>query len=66
MSGRLITRNSSASAERGASGVMTPNSATKNIDVAIPLDADELRLVVTDAGDGVTSDHADWANARIY
>ncbi|MCU1328810.1 MAG: hypothetical protein JWN34_4180 [Bryobacterales bacterium] len=25
----------------------------------------QLQLVVTDAGDGTTSDHADWANARI-
>ncbi len=25
----------------------------------------ELRLVVTDAGDGKNSDHADWANARL-
>jgi hypothetical protein len=48
------------------SGVMTPTSATKNIDVAIPLEANELRLVVTDAGDGGTSDHADWGNARVY
>mgnify|MGYP001317609771 CR=1 FL=1 len=23
----------------------------------------ELRLVVTDAGDGIASDHADWADA---
>jgi hypothetical protein len=48
------------------SGVMTPASATKNIDVAIPLDANELKLVVTDAGNGGTSDHADWGNARVY
>jgi hypothetical protein len=24
-----------------------------------------LRLVVTDAGDGINSDHADWAGARL-
>ncbi|MEU5366226.1 NPCBM/NEW2 domain-containing protein [Streptomyces sp. NPDC005925] len=37
---------------------------------AQPLTADVtgaqlIRLVVTDAGDGVDSDHADWANARL-
>lgn len=25
-----------------------------------------LKLVVTDNGDGITNDHADWANARLY
>lgn len=48
------------------SGVMTPSSATKNIKVAIPAGANELKLVVTNAGDNGNSDHADWANARIY
>ncbi|MGN6628154.1 MAG: NPCBM/NEW2 domain-containing protein [Tepidisphaeraceae bacterium] len=46
------------------SGVMTASSATK----AVALDVtgvNQLRLVVTDAGDGNTSDHADWANARL-
>ncbi|MFG2968096.1 NPCBM/NEW2 domain-containing protein [Streptomyces sp. NPDC048288] len=27
--------------------------------------AEVVRLVVTDGGDGITSDHADWADARI-
>jgi hypothetical protein len=26
---------------------------------------ENLTLPVTDAGDGVTSDHADWADARL-
>lgn len=25
-----------------------------------------LKLVVTDAGDGITDDHADWLNAKLY
>jgi len=46
------------------SGTMNSSSATKQIDVAIT-GATELRLVVTDAGDGNGYDHADWANARV-
>jgi alpha-galactosidase len=34
--------------------------------VSVPLDGvDELTLVVTDAGDGINCDHADWADARL-
>lgn len=41
-----------------------------NADAAEPLSADvsgaqAVRLVVTDAGDGVDSDHADWADATL-
>jgi hypothetical protein len=46
------------------SGTMTSTSATKQVDVAIT-GATELRLVVTEAGDGNAHDHADWANARV-
>jgi len=28
-------------------------------------DAKELRLVVTDAGDGIGFDHGDWVNAGL-
>jgi alpha-galactosidase len=28
--------------------------------------ANQLTLVVTDAGDGIAYDHADWANARVH
>ena len=46
------------------SGTMRGRQAAKKI--SIPLDgAEELTLVVTDAGDGITCDHADWANARL-
>jgi glucose/arabinose dehydrogenase len=46
------------------SGVMTGASWTKNIDVSVA-GANELRLVLTDGGDNINSDHGDWASARI-
>ena len=46
------------------SGVMGATTATKSIDVNLT-GKNELQLVVTDAGDGNDSDHADWASARI-
>jgi hypothetical protein len=46
------------------SGVMRGKQPAKK--VSVPLEgADELRLVVTDAGDGINCDHADWADARL-
>lgn len=46
------------------SGVMTAASAVKTVDVRID-SAKQLRLVATDGGDGINSDHADWAGARL-
>ena len=46
------------------SGVMTGASATKNVTIDVT-GKTELRLVVSDAGDGNAYDHADWANARL-
>jgi glucose/arabinose dehydrogenase len=46
------------------SGLMTGSSATKTIDVDVT-GRQNLRLVVTDSGNGNTYDHADWANARV-
>jgi glucose/arabinose dehydrogenase len=46
------------------SGRMTGSSATKTLNVSIA-NRTELKLVVTDAGDGINYDHADWASARI-
>lgn len=46
------------------SGTMTGTSATKKASVALS-GAQELRMVVTDAGDGIDYDHADWANPKI-
>ncbi|WP_420593592.1 NPCBM/NEW2 domain-containing protein [Deinococcus sp.] len=42
------------------SGTMTGGSATKNIKVSVS-GKKELKLVVTDAGNGLSYDHADWA-----
>ncbi|PNY80540.1 NPCBM/NEW2 domain-containing protein [Deinococcus koreensis] len=46
------------------SGTMTGSSATKRPSLDIT-GKQELRLVVTDAGNGKDFDHADWANPRI-
>ncbi|MEF2278509.1 NPCBM/NEW2 domain-containing protein [Deinococcus sp. YIM 134068] len=42
------------------SGVMTGVGATKSVSVDVSGKA-ELKLVVTDGGDGISHDHADWA-----
>jgi hypothetical protein len=47
------------------SGLMTGATATKAVDVAIPAGTSEVRLVITNGGDNVYFDHADWADARI-
>lgn len=46
------------------SGVMTGTSVTQRVNVSIAGQS-ELRLVVTDSGDGANYDHADWADAKI-
>ena len=46
------------------SGILRGGGEIKEVDVDITR-ADALRLVVTDAGDGIWSDHAVWANARL-
>ncbi|MBB4951370.1 hypothetical protein F4556_006905 [Kitasatospora gansuensis] len=43
---------------------MTPASATQSIDVSVA-GVNSLVLKVTDAGDGINSDHADWAGAKL-
>ncbi len=46
------------------SGIMRGHDPAKH--VSVPLhDVDELLLVVTDAGDGISCDHADWASAKL-
>jgi hypothetical protein len=46
------------------SGVMRGKQPARKI--SLPLDGvEEMTLVVTDAGDGITCDHADWADARL-
>ncbi len=44
--------------------VMNSAAATVSIDVDIS-GKNELVLIVTDGGDGINSDHADWAGAKI-
>jgi hypothetical protein len=46
------------------SGVMRENDPPQAIKVSVK-GADELRLIVGDAGDGITADCADWADARL-
>lgn len=43
---------------------MTGTTATQTIDISVA-GASELRLVVTNGGDNIDYDHADWALARI-
>ena len=50
--------------QRFDSGVMKENDAAIKVRVSVR-DADVLRLVVTHAGDGMVSDVANWANARL-
>jgi len=46
------------------SGLMTGDSATKHVNVDVA-GKSVLKLVVTDGGNGVGSDHGDWADAKI-
>ncbi|GIV16050.1 MAG: hypothetical protein KatS3mg022_1485 [Armatimonadota bacterium] len=50
--------------KRFDSGVMHESDAPKPVRVSVK-GANELRLVVTDAGDGITCDCANWADARL-
>jgi hypothetical protein len=43
---------------------MTGSTATRSVNVSVA-GRQELRLVVTNAGDGNSYDHADWAGARL-
>ncbi|MFN8556295.1 MAG: NPCBM/NEW2 domain-containing protein [Dehalococcoidia bacterium] len=46
------------------SGAMTGATTTRSLSVDVT-GKNELQLVVTDAGNGIDSDHGDWANARL-
>jgi len=46
------------------SGKMTGNSTTQSMKVDVS-GKSQLKLVVTDGGNGINSDHADWAGARL-
>ncbi|MDP9052712.1 MAG: NPCBM/NEW2 domain-containing protein [Acidobacteriota bacterium] len=47
------------------SGIVTGASAAKTATVSLTGANNELRLVVTDAGDGNGYDHSDWAGAKV-
>lgn len=47
------------------SGVMTSRDAMKYVEVDIN-DAKELKLVVTDGGNGIGSDHATWGDTKLH
>jgi hypothetical protein len=46
------------------SGVMRGKQPAQKVSVSLD-GVEELLLIVTDAGDGINSDHADWADARL-
>ncbi|WP_028546449.1 NPCBM/NEW2 domain-containing protein [Paenibacillus taiwanensis] len=46
------------------SGKMHNNIAPKEVNISLT-GKNELKLIVTDGGDGINSDHADWVNARL-
>lgn len=46
------------------SGVMTGSSATQSFGLDVT-GKQQLKLVITDGGDGYNYDHADWAGARL-
>ena len=46
------------------SGLMTQTSTTKNVSVNVS-NVTQLTLTVTNGGDNIDYDHADWANARL-
>ena len=50
--------------KRFESGVMKKGDAAKEVDVDVS-GANSLLLVVNDGGDGIGSDHADWADACL-
>ncbi|MGH3319842.1 MAG: NPCBM/NEW2 domain-containing protein [Streptosporangiaceae bacterium] len=52
------------SEKRAGSGVVTWQDSPRNLTADVS-GAAWLRLVTTDAGDGNTNDHTDWAGARI-
>ena len=51
--------------EKYNSGVMTRDTDQKYVKVDIK-GAKELKLVITDAGNGIDADHGDWADAKLF
>jgi len=62
--GSVVFRVLVADAQAFDSGVRTGSSA--NLPLSVPVTAGaELRLLVTDAGDGLAGDQGDWADAKL-
>ena len=51
--------------EKYNSGVMTRDTDQKYVKVDVK-GAKELKLVITDAGNGTDADHGDWAGAKLF
>lgn len=47
------------------SGLMNSTDAQKHVEVDIN-GAKELKLVVTDGGNGIGSDHGSWADTKLH
>ena len=47
------------------SGPMRPSTPARQVSVAVE-GVSELALCVSDAGDGIAADHADWADAALF
>jgi alpha-galactosidase len=62
--GSIVFSVSTGGAERYRSGVMREGQAGRPVSVALQ-GATELTLEVSDAGDGISCDQADWADARV-
>jgi len=62
--GRVVFRVWADGVKLYDSGAMTGATAPKQVSVSVAT-KNELRLVVTNGGDGDGGDHADWANARV-
>ena len=62
--GTVVFQVSADGASLFDSGTMTGAGPTKQVIVDVTGKI-ELKLVVTDAADGIAYDHADWANARL-
>ena len=51
--------------EKYNSGIMTRSTEQKYVKVGVK-NAKELKLVITDAGNGTDADHGNWADAKLF
>jgi len=62
--GSIVFRVDADGATLYTSGIMGPTTTTVSVDVSVA-GKNQLVLYVTDGGNGIDSDHADWAAARL-